>query len=490
MAQQVWVSTTSTGGNIYRSFDGISWDLTTGSDITNFGKGSRILYSNGLWNAIGQTTSGTRLIFYSTSGDDWQASTGDQFETGLCVGANGSVWIAGGVSTPTPSIIRSTDGMAWSTVTGDWTSVNSVTSVQFIGGMWFACGNHINGTSIKYSTDNGLNWSDGIDTPSSSANYIGYDPDTGLFIVVGADATHHIKQSADGITWSNVTTAITTNMSEVLYKNSNWVAVGTTSYSSSDGDTWTALSLQVGSLPSVRYGDGLWVIGGDTSGDGPIIYSDDETATWQSANVNTFVNASVVNFNGVRWVAGGDGGSGKSVLPPFYAYSDDGINWTDGSDVDITSRMNNVFGISIPCFTADTYIQTQNGNKKIQDIDSNDLIAAYNTNEHYKVKTIKKSSIQPQKGVFLVLIKQDSIDIDIPNKDTICTTEHAFLINDKQIKALDLINGKNITKLEVKEVTPIYHVLLENKEWRWMIANNLPSETMIPTWPKIFENEM
>ncbi len=67
----------------------------------------------------------------------------------------------------------------------------------------------------------------------------------------------------------------------------------------------------------------------------------------------------------------------------------------------------------------------------------------------------------------------------MPNSDTTCTPSHRFEFDEKMIEAQHIVND-NVVKIKVDESVKVYHVLLENNEWRWMIANGLLAETLDP----------
>jgi signal transduction histidine kinase len=42
------------------------------------------------------------------------------------------------------------------------------------------------------------------------------------------------------------------------------------------------------------------------------------------------------------------------------------------------------------------------------------------------------------------------------------------------------IDNENVIKYHADKQTKMYHILLENDEWRWMIASGLYAETLDP----------
>ena len=118
------------------------------------------------------------------------------------------------------------------------------------------------------------------------------------------------------------------------------------------------------------------------------------------------------------------------------------------------------------CFAKGTPVNTDQGIIEIDKLTEN------NTINKKKVKFITKtlSSLK-----YLVLIKKDSIGINIPSQDTYMSTEHKVLYNAQFIKALYLPNNELIPyNGEV-----LYNVTLS--EYDNMIVNNMTVETLVET---------
>ena len=182
MASPIWVAvgTSATGKTIKWSSDGITWVDGTGSLFT--GAGVYVAYANGIWIALGKDT--TASIKYSTDGKAWQSSTNGNFAT------NGGLYVTYGT-----------------------------------GNNWVAVGGTGASNSIKYSSDNGLSWTDastGFDTKGTCVVYGG-----SLWVATGY-GTNRLKWSTNGTTWTNGTGDWTlyTRGSFLAYNSGTWVAGG------------------------------------------------------------------------------------------------------------------------------------------------------------------------------------------------------------------------------------------------------------------------
>ena len=71
-----------------------------------------------------------------------------------------------------------------------------------------------------------------------------------------------------------------------------------------------------------------------------------------------------------------------------------------------------------------------------------------------------------------------SVLINVPSIDTFVSREHGIYINDKLVRAKNLVNDEGIVKQDMDNQM-IYNVLL--KEHGKMIVNNMIVETLDPT---------
>ena len=257
------------------------------------------------------------------------APSSSYFEQFSSVEYGGGVWVAVGAN----SAMKSTDGVTWTQVAGDWTGDNGYwTSITYGGGRWVAVSNRYR---ARTSTDL-VNWT--ITAPSmareqswSDVTY-GLDADgNGLFVAVGWTGTYQtdartIMTSPDGETWTARTAPNLKSWSSVTYGNGLFVAVSQSMYSGShvmtspDGENWTAQSTPYEQWRSVAYENGLFVAVGGGYGSSRVMTSRDGIAwTGQIISIDAALN-SVVYGDGV-WIAVSDSGTRVMTSP-------DGNTWT------------------------------------------------------------------------------------------------------------------------------------------------------------------
>jgi hypothetical protein len=61
-------------------------------------------------------------------------------------------------------------------------------------------------------------------------------------------------------------------------------------------------------------------------------------------------------------------------------------------------------------------------------------------------------------------------------------------INNEVKLAKDWVNGEDIIHDETKTSTKLYHILLENNEWRWININGILAETLHPNYLSDYQN--
>jgi len=223
---------------------------------------------------------------------------------------------------------------------------------------WVMGGVDSSSYSIKYSDDDGANWSNATNPFSGTYNScygINWGKDNNnnnLWVAVGGDDSGHtIKHSTDGSLWSNATNGFYGGSIGSGYgngvswgkdnnNNNLWVAVGhddlgnTIKYST-DGSNWsnaTTTPFHNNNGRGVSYGN-LWVaLGeGDGVGNNSIKYSTDGI-TWSNANNGFDLYGNSASFgkdnNGDNlWVAVGDDNLGNTIK-----YSTDGITWSNANN--------------------------------------------------------------------------------------------------------------------------------------------------------------
>jgi len=278
------------------TYDGINWIADGSSVFTTQVNG--VAWNGSLWVAVG---SGTNTLAYSSDGINWTGLS--PFSTqGNAVAWNGSLWVAVGLGSAAQSIITSPDGKTW-TNRGAATGAFGGTTPQGFGvasngSIWIAVGGAATSptNTVVYSTD-GVTWT-GLGASITSGNGRGVAWNGTRWVVI--DANGRRSYSTTGITaWTTNDAGIfTTGGGGVAWNGSLWVAVGGNSSSntiatSPDGITWTGLGRPVFSTigNGVAWNGSLWVATG--TGGNTIAYSLDGT-NWVGSGTSMFTTGYAV----------------------------------------------------------------------------------------------------------------------------------------------------------------------------------------------------
>lgn len=231
-------------------------------------------------------------------------------------------WIVVGSNTTTNNSIQySIDAINWVPVT---TGVSgSVTSVLYAStfSKWYATSS----SGILISLD-GINWAS-IQSGQYTAIAIGESINS---IVVG-DTSGNLWSSADGLSF-NISNRLSTSVLKIRYINNQfWAIDGSVIKISSNGFSWTSVTVSVSGMYDIAYGVGRYIIV-QRNTSSPynigIIYSSDGR-TWYTVsklNIGGFSGRTITYGNNV-FVAGGITTDGTS----FMKYSIDGVNWLNTS---------------------------------------------------------------------------------------------------------------------------------------------------------------
>ena len=365
------------------SVDGISW--TEGTISSTSRSWTSVCYGNGKFVAV---ANGSNYFAYSTDGITWTDGKIESLErnwNSVCYGNGKFVAVAGNGNRidyfSLTDIYYQFSGWDQSgnitinsdtTITGIWSkkdldySWNTITvSVDSNVPSNEVCyGNDkfvvVGGLRVGYST-NGIDWSIN-DMGLGSRNWISVCYGNDKFVAV-SDSSANIAYSTDGINWTAGSTEGTfIQLYSVCYGNDKFVAVAThwsnkivngsyksirdqiTSFSSSDGITWTEnkISTNVDSNNNSRNTAGIHICYGN----------DKFVVIWWNTNSNSSltVNGFAYSYDGITWTEGTISstsgiwtsicyGNDKfvAVSNTNFAYSTDGITWTE-STISSTSR--------------------------------------------------------------------------------------------------------------------------------------------------------
>ena len=137
------------------------------------------------------------------------------------------------------------------------------------------------------------------------------------------------------------------------------------------------------------------------------------------------------------------------------------------------------------CFLKGTNIRTAEGDRKVEDLSSGDLlptvfegICPIQWIGRYSLKKSDPTKAWVKK-VLPVRVARSALGLDVPNADLYVTKEHALLIDDVLVTAGSLINGTTITVYDPRELDELefFHIKLERHNA--IYAEGAPCETMI-----------
>ena len=137
------------------------------------------------------------------------------------------------------------------------------------------------------------------------------------------------------------------------------------------------------------------------------------------------------------------------------------------------------------CFLKGTNIRTAEGDRKVEDLSSGDLlptvfegICPIQWIGRYSLKKTNPAKAWAKK-VLPVRVARSALGLDVPNADLYVTKEHALLIDDVLVTAGSLINGTTITVYDPHELDELefFHIKLERHNA--IYAEGAPCETMI-----------
>jgi photosystem II stability/assembly factor-like uncharacterized protein len=281
--------------------------------------------TSGVFVAVGQYASSFRSIDNGTS---WENETCSFFTTSNLLGityANNTFVAVGNNG----KIVKSTDNASsWQVSTSSPSS--QLNGITFGGSTFDVVGSDGN---TYYSSNTGSSWTYRR-APSSGSPYYShkslYGVAFGNSTFVGVGSYGKIVRSADGASWSNVTTGSSpytygsNHLRGVTFGNNTFVAVGYTGKiirSTNEGSSWDNVTkVNNNNLYGVTFGNGTFVAVGQS---GTIIKSTDNGASWSSSSSGGNTLNGVTFGNNIFMAVGEDGRIVKST--------DDGSNWSSSS---------------------------------------------------------------------------------------------------------------------------------------------------------------
>ena len=246
-------------------------------------------------------------IYTSTNGIHWTARSSGKSGLLMNVNGDGPLWVAVGEG---GAIVTSTNGV-------DWTSRTSPTNALFRGvaygnGIYVACGD--NGAIVR-STD-GATWTSVSAGTNLSLQGVGYGMDfvnsgetngvpaeSPLFVITGQNGL--LLTSTNGVGWTTRTSGTTVYISDVMYGNGYYVAVGNTRIlRSSDGIDWS-FATNAAYLYRAAYCSGVF----KATGKNGAIWTSTDGLNWEAEISGTTNDIRGISYANDQFVAVGFNGT-------------------------------------------------------------------------------------------------------------------------------------------------------------------------------------
>jgi hypothetical protein len=343
------------------STSGATWTVTTlpSNDDSTESNWVDIAYGNGRYVAISDSSA---MAAYSFDGATWYKSNLPGLYEWTSIGYGQGVFY---VTSNGDYAASSPDGVTWTLRDGSHVSFNVTstaqntnpanytartlpasgywTDVTWSGTRFVAVGyDSVGSTALTAYSTNGETWVAGT-LPLSGTNWeyttIAYNGTNQYVALIGGNGgTNDTATSADGITWSSVANAMTTNSfwKDMTYGAGRYVAIKGDSAAinySTNGTTWTNAAISGGSSENsaIAYGniggtDYFVIVSGYATGSQTASYSTNAGSTWTSGTTLPSSDLwSDVAFGNGRFVAIAGGTAGTSTAA---AYSTNGTTWT------------------------------------------------------------------------------------------------------------------------------------------------------------------
>lgn len=223
----------------------------------------------------------------------------------------------GEISISATEPVSGTGATVWVTQTSNF-GTSAIYSIAYGNNLWAAGGND---GQLRTSTDT-VTWVTRTSNALNTIESISYDNNT--WVAVGY-AT--VRSSTDAITWTTrISNFGNTGITCVAYGNGIWVISGHSGKlaSSTDAITWVTRESNISNeIRNVFYGDGKWVAAAGGGGYGGYAAVSTDAVTWTSYIVPTSFpgcDMHVVAYGNGRWVIGGESAE--------IGISTDAITWT------------------------------------------------------------------------------------------------------------------------------------------------------------------
>lgn len=299
-------------GTLLVSTDGLNWTLRTVPASNNL---YGFHYVNGLYLALGSLGA----VFTSPDTITWtprntgtlhqDSSSGLQFvaysgERLMAVGTGGTV-------------TTSTDGINWTA--GTVGTGDDLNGVAFAFGKFHAVSST---TGRIYSSTDGATWTS-VASSSNTLSKIVFG--NGRLVAGGTGGV--ISTSTDGLNWASVSSGFGNTIIGLDYVNNRFYAACTSGVllTSTNGTQWTSTNTAGNSsnLQSVAFGNGIYVVPGQSGTTGRALLTSTDGTNWTSR----IAGAGAVGAN-LRAVTAGDNGIVAAAANGVLLHSTNGTAWT------------------------------------------------------------------------------------------------------------------------------------------------------------------
>ena len=251
-------------GFIARSSNANTWEykINTSSGVRG------VAYGNGLWVAVTGGTGNTGVLYTSSNdGVSWTNlyQPANNYRRGVAYG--NSVWVIICDSRSSDKrIFTSTDGSTWTARDSDviYNSFGITNTISFGGGTFvLVCSSGSSGnTTLCFTSSDGINWTERTLPASTSWKSSAYG--NGVWVAVGSG--HAARSTDNGATWSSISGR---SGSGVTYGDGYFVIAGDSPAYSTDGINWTTISsgppANSNLTNHIAYGNGIFASVKDTS---------------------------------------------------------------------------------------------------------------------------------------------------------------------------------------------------------------------------------
>jgi hypothetical protein len=326
--------TTSSGGIIARSNDGLTWVPVAACPFTV--SCNALAWGGSLWVAGGDGSDGIggrTTLATSSDGITWtpQLST---LPVCYTVAWNGSTWVAGGGNGVGTRVVVSSNATLWTSVPTSGLLI--CYTVAWNGSYWLAGGSRATTSAISLSV-NGGNWTV-VTHPSTITTCYSLRWDGSTWMAGGNSS--RLMTSANGTSWVAGGTSDLTTCRVVEWNGASWLIGGDggtrMSRSINNGSSWTSISTHPfqTTINVIRVSGTTLIAGGTGDVTNPAIATSfNDTSSWIFKQIFSTSGRAIAS-NGTIWVAGGQGRNTIATSP-------DGITWT-GRTSPFTTRVNDV----------------------------------------------------------------------------------------------------------------------------------------------------